>query len=346
MSTPSTINPDLVRENLGQKIQAQFANEFEAKIDRWVLISSRRQPHTAYFANNRFTIPEMGKFHHDPARIPLDSLGNRIDGAILLEDTYGVNEEIGDYVLKFSSKRAVAHILGITLTAQNQLSMAESKIALAGISFLPYTPTPEMVASIREDGLARAYETDVRNASDNVQAWIWKNEARTRIGMGTAIPDARILADQRIVDQYNLEQSAKLSGIPIVSPPTSAVTTIAEAIDDETDSLEAELEMEMYCRLKAHSVALAEKIENPTEVDEFALVQDLLSRPSIQIKLRKAGISIRKKGFMKATLKDLKSKVAEQEREAELAKRTKIKVTDEDIANAKADTKEGDPDKS
>lgn len=238
--------------------------------NRFTLHNASPEPQTFRWGGVQFTIPGVDMVGKDPAR---DVDGDPIPGTLMLEDTYapdrdGIIPPLGTPP-NWSAFEAIKSILGVDPATK----VAGGVAAKGGISFLPNSPSKDLVARIREDGKRRYAESRVEWAQYTVAAYEARVAAARAVGAQAAPPDEDYSKAVQVLKKWK-EGLGKSEEVPL---------------DDE--------EMEFMAFAKARALEMASAASEGKNVDKAALAEELLLDPKVRTYLSRK-YQIRKRGYM------------------------------------------------
>jgi hypothetical protein len=173
----------------------------------------------------------------------------------------------------WSAFEAIRNVLGVNASTKK----AEGVLAKAGVSYLPNTPTKDVIAFVRADGEARYREYQLEWAEHTVGAYEAVVQKAREVGVVPRPPGKDYLKATVILGAQKrvIEQSMRVPN--------------PQATDDE------EMEFEVYA--KAAAMELAAKGAEGKNVDKAQLAEELLKDPKVRAHLSRK-FSIRQRGHL------------------------------------------------
>ena len=152
--------------------------------NKFTLHNASPEPLTFRWAGLQFTLPAVDEVGKSPA---LDADGQPIPGSLVLQDGYSVDRD-GNLPApgsppNWSAFDAIRNVLGVDPNTKQAIGV----IAKAGVSFLPNTPSKDLIEKVREDGKRRYAESQVEWAQYTVSAYESRVAAARAVGQ-TAAP--------------------------------------------------------------------------------------------------------------------------------------------------------------
>lgn len=221
----------------------------------------------------QFTIPSVSDVGPKAA---LDSDGDPIPGTLVLQDGLvpdkeGVVPPLGSQP-NWLAFEAVRNVLGVDTVTKE----ATGALARAGVSFLPNTPTKDLVATVRADGKRRWDEHRLEWAQYTVSAYEARVQASKMAGVQPAPPDRDYATALAVMRRQEAVIKAQLGDQ-------------TQASDDE--------EMEFAAFAKAKAMEMAEKASAGMAIDKVKLAEELLLDPTVRANLGRK-YQIRKRGHL------------------------------------------------
>lgn len=238
--------------------------------NRFTLHNAAPERRTFRWGGVQFTLPAIDEIGVAPAK---DADGDLIPGSLILEDGYttdrdGLTPERGTPP-NWSAFEAIRNVLGVDPTTK----VATGVAAKGGISFLPNSPTKDVIAAVREDGKRRYAESRVEWAQYTVSAYESRVAAARAVGLQAAPPDQDYAKAIQILKKRQ-EDLGK---------------NVEVAADDE--------EIAFLAFAKARAMEMAEAAAVGKNIDKAALAEELIRDPKIRASLSRK-FQIRQRGYV------------------------------------------------
>lgn len=240
--------------------------------NRFTLHNASPEPVDLRWGGVTFTIPAVDVVGSKPA---LDIDGDPIPGTILLAD--GVVPDKDGVVgapgsppnwLAFEAIRNLLNVDPVT-------NVAKGSPAKAGISYLPASPTKDLVSAVRMDGKRRWDEHRVEWAQYTIAAYESRVANAKALGVPAAPPDQDYVKAVNLLKRHEAKFKAELAEMG--------------ETDDE--------EMAFLAFAKAKAMEMAEAAAVGKNVDKAQLAEELLKDPKVRAHLGRK-FSIRQRGHI------------------------------------------------
>lgn len=204
--------------------------------------------------------------------------GTPIPGTLVLQDAIttdrdGIVPPLGSPP-NWLAFEAIRNVLGVdTITKK-----AEGALAKAGVSFLPNSPTREVVAFVRADGEKRYQEHLLDWAEHTVSAYQAIVQKSREVGVVPAPPGRDYMKATVILSERR--------------------KTLEKTMQAAPSTVEEDAEMEALTFAKAKAMELAEKAAAGKGIDRKALAEEIMQDPEMRAYLMQKGYRIRKKGHL------------------------------------------------
>ncbi len=241
--------------------------------NQFTLHNASPEPIDLRWGGVAFTIPAVNVVGPKPA---LDFDGDPIPGTLLLADGIvpdkdGVIPPAGSPA-NWMAFEAIRNLLGIDPVTRE----AKGSSAKAGVSYLPNTPSKDLIAAVLADGKRRWEEHRVEWAQHTVAAYEARVASAKMLGVPAAPPD---------------RDYAK--AIQILKKNEATFKKTMEQAGDSDDE-----ELQVLAIAKARAMEMAEKAAAGREIDKKKLAEELLQDPATRAHLMAQGYRIRKKGYL------------------------------------------------
>lgn len=244
---------------------------------KFTLHSVRPDTYTVRWAGVQWTMPPGSVVTEASAK---DADGDPIPGTYVLEDTWSAGPD-GSYPDREAPPNWSAFMAIKNLLAVDSAGNIGGVHAQAGISYLPESPSKEMVAAIVEDG-RRRYEDGLVVWADHVVQGYSALVDKCRQSNTAAPPPGEDYKRALLILQAHEKKIA-----------ASATAVEAQGSGDE--------ELEFMTFAKAKAMELAAK-QTRAGVDKEKLAEELVNDQDFLDMLRKKGnLRIRKKGYLDPT---------------------------------------------
>lgn len=219
-----------------------------------------------------FTLPPVDVVGPKAAK---DVDGDPIPGTLVLRDALVMDKEgtippVGSPA-NWLAFEAIRNLLGIDPVTKE----ARGAPAKAGLSFLPNSPSKDVIAAVRADGTRRYQEHRVEWAQYTVSAYESRVAACKMVGVPPPPPDQDYAKALIVLKRNEAKFKAEISE--------------AGVSDDE--------EVAFMAFAKARAMEMAEAAAAGKNVDKAQLAEELLKDPKVRIHLQRK-YSIRQRGYL------------------------------------------------
>jgi hypothetical protein len=240
--------------------------------NKFTLHNASPEPLTFRWAGLQFTLPAVDEVGKSPA---LDADGQPIPGSLILQDGYSVDRD-GNLPApgsppNWSAFDAIRNVLGVDPNTKQ----ATGVMAKAGVSFLPNTPSKDLIEKVREDGKRRYAESQVDWAQYTVSAYESRVAAARAVGQTAAPPDQDYAKAIQILKRHQ----ARL------------------AQDNKIEEIPGDEEIRLKAFIEAEAMEMAKEAAAGKDVDKAALAEKLMQDPKVRAYLGRK-YSIRQRGYV------------------------------------------------
>lgn len=256
---------------------AQYVPQFVKKPNRFTLHNATPEELTIRWAGLQFSIPPCNVV--DPKHTAVDADGDPIPGTYVVSDGYAPLVD-GSYPKGGSYNWFAADVIQHALGINPDTGVAEGPFAMKGISFLPTSPTKEMVKNLVAEGKQRYDAFLVEWAQYEVAAQQTQESLATRAGRQPVPPGKDYSKALLILKKFETLQARQVG--------------MTEQQVEE-DSMEESIEFKTFAL--AQALKLAEKAAAEQQVDKNKLAESLMEDPQVKKHLQKQ-YRIRKVGHL------------------------------------------------